>query len=66
MARIARIPARLAYAAALLGSLAFGATQAFAAPATPSSSEARFCDEGFCDYFCGGLGHCTVGGCACY
>lgn len=43
MARIARIPARFVYAAALLGSLAFGATQAFAAPAEPSASVARFC-----------------------
>jgi len=40
MARIARLPARFAFAAAVLGSLAFGATQAFAAP---PASEARFC-----------------------
>jgi hypothetical protein len=33
MARIARLPVRFAYAAAVLGSLAFGATQAFASPA---------------------------------
>ena len=43
MARIARLPSRLVYAAALLGSLAFGATQAFAEPAAPTSSEGRFC-----------------------
>lgn len=43
MTRIIRKPARVAFAAALLGTLAFGTTQAFATPATPSSSEARFC-----------------------
>ncbi|MEW5929879.1 MAG: hypothetical protein AB1941_20695 [Gemmatimonadota bacterium] len=54
MTRIARIPARLAYAAALLGSLAFGATQAFAAPAGPPASEARFCgiDCEWREYYC--------------
>lgn len=43
MTRIARIPTRFVYAAAVLGALAFGATQAFAEPAAPSSSDARFC-----------------------
>jgi hypothetical protein len=43
MARIARLPARFAFAAAVLGSLAFGATQAFAAPPAPCASEARLC-----------------------
>ena len=38
MARIARLPDRFAFAAAVLGSLAFGATQALAAtwPTDPS------------------------------
>ena len=66
MARIARIPTRFVYAAAVLGSLAFGATQAFAAPSALAASEARSCDEASCDYWCGGLGHCVRGACACY
>ena len=54
MSRITRIPARLVYAAALLGSLAFGATQAFAEPPAPSASEARFCgiDCEWRGYYC--------------
>lgn len=66
MARIARLPARFVFAAAVLGSLAFGATQAFAAPPTPSPSETRFCDDGFCAYACGGLGYCLGAACVCY
>lgn len=64
MTRIARLPARFAYATAVLGSLAFGATQAFAAPAVPSAAEARACTNAQCAYLCGGLGHC-VGGRTC-
>ena len=54
MARIARLPARFAFAAGVLGSLAFGATQAFAAPSAPSASEARFCgiDCEWRGYYC--------------
>ncbi len=54
MARIARLPARFAFAAAVLGSLGFGATQALAAPSAPSASEARFCgiDCEWRGYYC--------------
>jgi hypothetical protein len=46
MARIARLPVRFAFAAAVLGSLAFGATQAFAAvgPAEATRSWCPFPD----------------------
>lgn len=50
MSRIPRIPARLVYAAAVLGSLAFGATQAFAAPPSSSDSAPRWCDGPFCEW----------------
>lgn len=68
MARNIRIPARFVYAAAVLGSLAFGATQAFATPAESSAAEARACSDAQCAYMCGGLGYCLRGGpsCACY
>lgn len=36
------------FAAAVLGSLAFGATQALAAPSTPTDSEARYCNGPDC------------------
>lgn len=37
MARIARLPARFLFAAAVLGSLGFGTSQAFASPAASQS-----------------------------
>lgn len=43
MARIARLPVRLAYAAALLGSLAFGTTQAFAGTIWPTPPDPAYC-----------------------
>jgi hypothetical protein len=68
MARIARLPARLVYAAAVLGSLAFGATQAFAGSPAPPTRDARTCSDETCAYLCGGMGYCLRGGpsCACY
>ena len=68
MARIARLPARFVFAAAVLASLAFGATQAFAGSPAPPTSVARACSDAQCAYMCGGLGYCLRGGpsCACY
>ncbi|HEX2188103.1 MAG TPA: hypothetical protein VHG51_04360 [Longimicrobiaceae bacterium] len=42
------------FAAAVLGALGFGATQALAAPSTPPDSEARFCgpDCRWQGYYC--------------
>jgi hypothetical protein len=42
MSRIARLPVRLVYAAAVLGSLAFGARQAFAATG-PAEAARSWC-----------------------
>lgn len=57
MARIARLPTRFVFAVAVLGSLAFGATQAFATPPAPSADAARFCDPNFC-YWVGPRCYC--------
>ena len=40
--------ARLAFAGTTAVALAFGATQAFAAPAAPDSSSARACTDDYC------------------
>lgn len=54
---------------AFVGSLGFGASQAFAAP-SQAPQERAWCDEAYCDDYCGRMGwdgQCTRGGaCQCY
>ncbi|HEV2148968.1 MAG TPA: hypothetical protein VGR37_16300 [Longimicrobiaceae bacterium] len=63
MSRIHRFAAAFVFAAAIAGSLAFGATQALA---TPPVAEVRACNDDYCAYLCGGLGYCRGQACACY
>lgn len=65
MARIIRVPGRFLFATAVLGSLAFGATQALATPHAPTA-ESRACSDAWCADWCGGLGYCHGMTCACY
>ena len=53
------------FAVAVALSLGFGITQASASPAAPPARAAA-CDEGWCDYWCGGLGKCRGELCDCY
>lgn len=57
------------YAAAVAGALAFGATQAMAAPAPPVETGA-FCKDDLCETFCQAIGFlggwCVNGECFCY
>ena len=53
------------FALAVTVSLGFGVAQASASPAAPSARAAA-CDEGTCDYLCGGLGKCRGAFCTCY
>lgn len=55
---------RALYALAVVGSLAFGTTQAFAA-ATPEQN-ARYCDDRACRASCDGAGGCSGGRCICF
>jgi hypothetical protein len=54
-------------AAALLGALAFGATQAFAAPEQNVAAKGPYCDPVECNARCGGYGVCQAPwGCLCW
>ena len=58
---------RSLYAAALLGALAFGATEAFAAPKQDLAAKGPVCDPVACDIHCGGYGICDPRwGCLCW
>jgi hypothetical protein len=50
MSRILRAPASFVFAVAVLGSLGLGVSQAFAAPSTPTDSEARYCTGPDCKW----------------
>lgn len=63
MTRI-RLLNRALYTVAAVGSLAFGATQAFAA--TGPQQNARYCDTESCWAYCHGPGGCWSGQCICY
>jgi hypothetical protein len=52
------------FALTVAASLGFGIAQASASPAPPTRTAA--CDEGMCDYWCGGLGKCRGELCDCY
>jgi len=59
--------ARLALAGATAAALAFGVTQAFAAPASPAATDARACTDQYCrDVVCYPFpGVCQHGKCLC-
>ena len=58
---------RSLYALTVLGTLAFGASQAFATSAPSGSDAARpYCDPVKCNAACGGYGICEGFNCLCY
>ena len=67
MKRSIQLLSRSLYAAALLGALAFGATEALAAPAQDLASKRPICDPVECNNRCGGYGICdSHWGCLCW
>lgn len=64
MPRTLRLINRSFYALAVCGALAFGVSEAFAAPA---QDQARpYCDPVKCNAACGGYGLCSGYNCFCY
>lgn len=70
MPRILARTARCTLSAGVAGALAFGATQAFAAPATDPALSVGLCTDSNCRTFCTavgfGTGWCANGRCVCY
>jgi len=67
MTGFTRLTTRSLYALALLGALAFGAAQAFAAAPNPADAAANSCIRTGCWTVCGETGGlCSGGICYCY
>jgi hypothetical protein len=67
MSGFIRLATRSLYALALLGALAFGAAQAFAATPEPGNATSRSCIRTGCWVVCGSTGGLCVGEiCYCY
>ncbi|HSU12501.1 hypothetical protein [Longimicrobium sp.] len=57
---------RCAFALGVLGSLTFGAAQAFGSAPTPRDASRPWCDPVQCNVKCGGYGICQNNVCLCY
>ena len=66
MKRAVPIVQRCVLALGILGSLTFGAAQAFGAPAAPRDASRPWCDPVQCNAACGGYGICQNNVCYCY
>ncbi|MEW5927604.1 MAG: hypothetical protein AB1941_08970 [Gemmatimonadota bacterium] len=70
MTRTLARAARWTLSAGVAGALAFGTTQAFAAPAADRAAEVGLCSDANCKFFCQtigyGTGWCMDGSCFCY
>lgn len=57
---------RAVFALGILGSLTFGATQAFGLPLSRDTAERPWCEPVKCNQQCGGYGICQNNVCLCY
>jgi hypothetical protein len=66
MKRSIRLLNRSVFALGVLGSLGFGASQAFAVSRPETAIARPWCDPVKCNFDCGGYGICSGYNCYCY